>query len=440
MSLSIGVHKALLFQEALYQGMASAVPEKGENGLGFSPCGPRKDSVAKAFGHRCVGARLKPCPDTKPAAWSRLPCRTPIVALRIVALLVAAGALCAQSSNPEQLFRDAVAAQQRGDDALAVRKYQELLKRYPDSLEVRANLGAALAKLNRFDEAIEQYRAVLAKKENAGLRLNLALAYYKKGAWREAAQQLDTLRAAQPGDARVATLLAECYAGLGQDEKAIAILKPVEAAHPGDLAVAWLLGSALIRAGHRREGLDRVDRVAREGNRPEAYLLAGRTALQMNEFERARDYAAAAVRLNPRLPGADTLLGTVLSYLGDTEGAAAALRKAVEADPKDFEAQLGLGAVLHTDRDLDGARQHLQRALQLKPDSTVARYEWARLERTEGHAEAAVQDFEKVVRADPTWAQPHVELAALYFRLNRQQDGERERAIFDRLTAEQQKQ
>ena len=147
---------------------------------------------------------------------------------------------------------------------------------------------------------------------------------------------------------RVATLLADCYANLGQDDKAIATLKPEEAAHPDDLSVAWLLGSALIRAGHRREGLDLVDRVAREGNRPEAYLLAGRTALKMNEFERARDYAAAAARLNPQLPGLDTLRGTVLSYLGDTDGAAAMLRKAVEADPKDFDAQLGLGAVLHT--------------------------------------------------------------------------------------------
>jgi len=70
----------------------------------------------------------------------------------------------------------------------------------------------------------------------------------------------------------------------------------------------------------------------------------------------------------------------------------------------------------------------------------VARYEWARLERTEGQLEAATTDLEKVVHADPNWAQPHVELAALYFRLNRQQDGERERALFDRLTAEQQKQ
>jgi tetratricopeptide (TPR) repeat protein len=360
--------------------------------------------------------------------------------MRTLAFLIAAGVACAQSSDPKQLFHDAVAAQQRGDDGLAVRKYQELLKSYPDSLEVRANLGAALAKLNRYDEAIEQYRAVLAMKENAGLRLNLALAYYKKGAFGDAVQQLKTLWAARPDDARVATLLAECYTSLGQDENVIATLKPAEAAHPDDLSVAWLLGSALIRAGHRREGLDRVDRVARQANRPEAYLLAGRTALKMNEFERARDYAAAAARLNPRLPGVDTLRGTVLSYLGDSEGAAAALRAAVEADPKDFEAQLGLGAVLHTARDLAGARKHLELALQMKPDSTVARYEWARLERTEGQVEAAARDFEKVVHGDPTWAQPHVELAALYFRLNRQEDGERERAIFDRLTAEQQKQ
>ena len=129
--------------------------------------------------------------------------------MRIVALLVAAGAACAQSSSPDRLFRDAVAAQQQGDNALAVRKYQELLKSYPDSVEVRANLGAALSDLGRYDEAIMQYQAVLAKKDSAGLRLNLALAYYKKGALREAVRQLDTLRAAQPDDTRVATLLAD---------------------------------------------------------------------------------------------------------------------------------------------------------------------------------------------------------------------------------------
>jgi len=357
--------------------------------------------------------------------------------MRILALLLmAAGAAGAQSANPEQIFRDAVAAQQRGDDALAIRKYQELLKRYPEAVEARANLGAALAKLGRYDEAIAQYQIALAKNGNAALRLNLALAYYKKGALREAVDELGVLHKADPGDARIATLMGDCYGRLGRDEDAIAVLAPVGAAHPDDLAVAWLLGSALIRAGHRRDGLALVDRVAHEGNSAEAYLLAGQTALKLNEFERARDDGDAAVRLNPRLAGVETLRGTTLSYLGDNEGAIAALRKAVAADPNDFEAQLGLGAVLHTERDLDGAREHLQIALRLKPDSTLARYEWARLERTEGKVEEAVKDFEKVVHDDPNWAQPHVELAALYFRLNRQADGDRERATFDRLNAQ----
>ncbi len=359
--------------------------------------------------------------------------------MRFVLLLLAAGAAVAQSPSPEQLFRDAVAAQQHGDNALAVRKYQELLKRYPDAIEVRANMGAALATLGRYDEAIEQYRAVLAKKDNPGLRLNLGLAYYKKNDFAAAAREFQILRAAQPADTRVATLLGDTYTHLGQDEQAIAVLDPVEKAHPDDLAIAWLLGSALVHAGHNRAGLDRLDRVAKQGSRPEAYLLAGQTALKMNEFERARDYADGALRLNPQLPGAETLRGTVLSYLGDTQGAATALRQAVTADPNDFDAQLALGAVLHTDRDLDAAREHLQRALQLKPDSNLARYEWARLERTEGHVEAALRDMEKVVRENPSWPQPHVELAALYFRLNRREDGDRERAAFDRLTAEQQK-
>jgi type IV pilus assembly protein PilF len=141
------------------------------------------------------------------------------------------------------------------------------------------------------------------------------------------------------------------------------------------------------------------------------------------------------MRLNPKLPGLLTLRGTVLQYLGDNRGTIAALRKALEADANDFDAHLTLGAVLITERDLDGARQHLDRAVELNPASTLARYELARLQRTQGQLEAALKNFEKVVHDDPDWAQPHLDLAALYFRLKREEDGKRERAIFDRLNA-----
>lgn len=351
-------------------------------------------------------------------------------------LLLLALAVSAQVSSPEQLFRDAVAAQQRGDDATAIRKYRELLKIRPDVIEARANLGATLARQGRYDEAIEQYRAALAKDQgNGALQFNLALAYYKKGDLPNAVKQLDSVYRADPGNVRVATLLGDCYARLGQDDRVIAVLAPVEAAHADDLGIAWLLGSALIRAGRQRDGLERVEKVARRGNSAEAYLLAGQTALRMNEFERARDYADAATRLNPKLPGLLTLRGTVLQYLGDNPGAIALLRKALEANANDFDAHLTLGAVLITERDLDGARQHLDRAVELNPASILARYELARVQRTQGQLEAAVKNFEKVVQDDPNWAQPHLDLATLYFRLKRPEDGQRERAIFDRLNA-----
>src|SRR5579863_5364509 len=98
--------------------------------------------------------------------------------LSVLALVCLAAA---QSPSPEQLFREAVEAQKRGDDALAVRNYQQLLKLHPGAVALEANLGAALAHMGRYDEAIAHYRAALAKApDNAGLRLNLALAFFKK--------------------------------------------------------------------------------------------------------------------------------------------------------------------------------------------------------------------------------------------------------------------
>jgi tetratricopeptide (TPR) repeat protein len=355
-----------------------------------------------------------------------------------VLLIVFAGLAWTQGSGPEQLFRDAVEAQKRGDDALAVRKYQELLKLRPDVLAVRANLGAALAHLGRFEEAIAQYRAALALAPgHPGLRLNLALAYYKQGDLPPAAAELSSLHDGDPGNFQVAVLLGACHERQGRHADAIAVLAPLEAAHPGDLDLAWALGSALIHAGRLQEGLTRVQEVAERGNSAEAWLLAGEASLRLNLFEPARRAADAAVRLNPRLPGAYTLQGRALQYLGDNEGAAAALRKAIEANAGDFEAQLNLGAVLHLTRDLEGARQHLVSALRLRPSSPLARFEMARLERTEGKLDAAVEDMEEVVRADPDWLQPHIELAALYYRVKRPEDGARERAIVQRLTEQQ---
>jgi tetratricopeptide (TPR) repeat protein len=206
-----------------------------------------------------------------------------------------------------------------------------------------------------------------------------------------------------------------------------------------NLDLAWVYGTALIANGKLREGADVVERVGKEGNAADAYLLAGRTLLRLNLSERARDDLDAAVRLNPNLPEVHTQLGSARERNADYKGAAEAYRKGIEQNPRDLEAHLGLGGVLYFERDLVGARSALDQALHIDPSSIAARYAMALVKKAAGELEAAAADLEAVVKARPDWLQAHVELAAVYFRLHRTEDGARERKIVDRLSEEERK-
>jgi Flp pilus assembly protein TadD len=353
--------------------------------------------------------------------------------------LTLAPAASAQAPNPEQLFREAYAAQQRGDATVAVQKYQELVRLHPEITAARANLGVVLVSLGRFEEAIVQYRAALQQAPgNRDLRLNLGLAYLKKGDYAQAADQFGPLYEAEPGNVRIATLLGQCYVHLRRDAEAIALLGPIEQADNLDLE--WALGSALVRSGRTQDGLERVERVAAQGHSAEAYMLAAQAYLQMGLVASARRNIDAAKKLNPNLPGLRTLDGMISDYSGDSKQAASAFQEAVRANPKDFQARLRLGAALYKERMLDAARQQLDAAVELDPNSSSARYELARVERAQGHLRAALKNLQIAERQDPGWIQPHIELVALYYLLKQPESGADEKRIVQRLMAEKQKQ
>ncbi len=358
------------------------------------------------------------------------------------ALLAALLALCAiaQDADVERLFTGALDAQQRGDFADAAAKYQQIVKLQPQFFGAWANLGVVLVRLGRFDDAVSAYRSALQlDPSNQALRMNLALAFYKKGDVRQASGELSELHKADPANQQVATLLGDCYLRLGDPAQALAAVAAMAQAHPDDLDLAWVHGSALIDAGKLRDGLADVERVATARNNADAYALAGKTWLKIGDPDKAAPDLEAAVRLNPALPGIYTLRGVAREGTFNNDGAEADLRKALEQDANDLEALEHLGAILYTKRDLAGAKTYLDRALKIDPSSQFGLYEMALWKSASGQLEGAVKDLETVVRHDPNWTQAHVQLAALYYRLNRPEDGLKERQIVDRLTAEQQK-
>jgi tetratricopeptide (TPR) repeat protein len=364
------------------------------------------------------------------------------VVLSIAAIFLFSASLALpQQGDPDQLLNTAIEAQQHGDYQAAIRDYRKLLELRPDTVEAKVNLGAALAHVGDFDGAIAMYKSALpSMSQKNGVLRDLALAYYKKGDFQNANEQFEALHSALPNDIRITILLGDTDVRLGKPATAVTLLEPLESANTHNLDFEYAYGFAMIKAGKRRDGVALIEKVARSGNSADSYLLAGSTRLDLNDFEAARADLEAALLLDPKLPGIYTLLGTARDKTGDIPNAETAFREALKRNPDDFDANLYLGAILYKRRALDEAKPYLDRALQLNPASSMARYESAMLESTSGQNEAAAQALEKLVKDDPNWLEPHVELASLYYRLHRPADGARERAIVDRLTADQQTQ
>jgi Flp pilus assembly protein TadD len=345
------------------------------------------------------------------------------------------------SASPDQLLSRAIEEQQKGDLASAIRDYRACLAARPNNLVARVNLGAALAHTGELDAAIAEYQAALKlDPQQPSVHLDLGLAYSRKADLDHARAEFDAAHQANPHDARVAILLGDAEARTGKAADAVAMLTPLETENAGDSDFDYVLGEALIAAGHPRDGAQRVEKSAAMSNSADSWMLAGSTLLNINEFSQARRDLDNAMKLDPSLRGLCTLDGTARDKDGDSEAAVPVFRRALAQNANDFDANLYLGAILLKQRNMDEAKTFLQKALQLNSTSTMARYETAIWLSTSGQYQDAAQLLEKLTADDPKWLEPHVELASLYYKLHRPEDGKRERAIVDQLTAEQQQQ
>jgi tetratricopeptide (TPR) repeat protein len=344
------------------------------------------------------------------------------------------------SNEAEEHLSTGISAQQRGDLKTAVEEYRKALAIQPELPEARANLGAALAASGDFDAAIEEdKRALPHAPDKISVRMNLALAYYKKGDLRDARPEFEAVHAARPQDLRAAMLLGYTEVKLGNAKEAVELLIPFEPGHESNTDLEFVLASALIQSGGENVGLPRMETLAKTTHSADAYVMAGSTRLTRREFKEARADLDAAVKLNPSIPGLNTLAGQARDALGDTDAASQAFEAALKEDPKDFLANLYLGAIRLKQRDLVSARPLLELALELEPQMPQARLQMAKLNAMTGKNAEAAAALEELEKADPNWLDPHVELAPIYYKLHRPGDGQRERDIVQQIDAQQQK-
>jgi tetratricopeptide (TPR) repeat protein len=347
---------------------------------------------------------------------------------------------CAAQNSPQEIMKEALDAQQAGRFEEAVRDYRLLLKQYPNIFEIRSNLGAALAGQGLYKDAIAEYKRALALKPNTQVRLNLALAHYKTGDFRQAIETMKLVHAEAPGNMQAVTVLSDCYLKLGQNKTVIALLTPIQQAQPDNETFIYLLGTALVRDGQAEKGQVLIDKILRNGDSAESRLLMGTAKYMVSDYAGAREDLRKAVDLNPNLPEAFAYYGMALLSTGDQAGARKAFEHELQSDPNNFVSNLHMGVLLREDADYEGALKYLNHALQIRPDDPGVRYQIASIEIAQGHLPEATRDLESLVRDSPNFIEAHVSLATVYFREKRKADGERERAVYAKLNAARQTQ
>jgi tetratricopeptide (TPR) repeat protein len=360
-----------------------------------------------------------------------------VVTIILVVCLMQTAAAHAQPADALAPFTRAVALQKAGDLDGAAAAYGEFLRAHPDNVEARSNLGVVLARLGRYEEAIEAYRAALAvAPSNGAVRLNLGIALYKSAQYTDAATELAAVRAAAPDNVQARYLEADCRLRLGDPAAVIALLAPIEPQRTDDLALAYMLGLAYLQNKQQAEGQRLVDRILRNGESAEARLMMGVAKRSAQDLAGGLEDLARAVALNPELPGVHSLYGQALLETGNRDKARAEFEQALARDPLDFDANLLLGVMLKDDAEFAPALTHFNRALGVRPGDPGVRYQIATVYISQGESAAALPLLESIVKDAPKFLEAHVSLATVYYRLQRREDGARERAIVEELNKE----
>jgi tetratricopeptide (TPR) repeat protein len=278
-------------------------------------------------------------------------------------------------AHPNQDCIQAVDLHRSGQFESAISRYQSCLADDPRNVEIRSNLGAALAHLGRYEEAIEQYQTALssaAPEATSRIRTNLALAYYKSGQIPDATKEFSLLHKGLPDDRNTILLLADCYLLSGAPQKAADLLTPLNDSNSADRTVTYLLGTALIRAGEVSRGQAVLDRILRDGNSAEGHLLLGTGMYQGNDFPRALQEFKQAIAIDSNLPSLHSYLGRSLLRTGDADGASDAFRQELAINPNDFESNLELGQILLVRHKPEEALPFLERSARTRPQSVDA--------------------------------------------------------------------
>jgi len=352
--------------------------------------------------------------------------------LLLIILCVSAPAI-AQSDEIQDRFRRAAELQRQGAWQEAAEEYRALLERAPNYAEAQANFGVVLARLGKYDEAVRAYETALRLNQSlTPVLLNVGILHYRAGHFAKAVGPLERFDSIAPGNSQARQLLGSSLVELGRDAEAITYLEPLANSSEIEAASLYSLGLAYLRL-HRQEVMTVVESLkARVNGEALAHLLKGQIHLEAFAFEKA---VAEFELLKTELPRQQFLLGVAYHKLGRNAEARKQFEGELKRSPDDFLTLYYLALVLDQQGDSTVARERIESALKQEPNSVEALALAGGIILKQGNAAEAVRFLEQAVERQPENTETRFQLARAYQKLGRKADAAREFAEVQRRKA-----
>jgi tetratricopeptide (TPR) repeat protein len=283
--------------------------------------------------------------------------------------------------------------------------WSDAVEKYPNHYRPHNNLGKALAKQGKTDEAITHYNEAL--RLNPALPMvhhNLAITLAAQGKTDEAITHYNKALRLNPALPMVHHNLAIALTKQGRIDDAVAHYRQAICLRPDYSQTHNNLGNVLAEHGRIDEAVGHFNEALRiRPSFAEAHYSLARALAEQGRMDAAVIHCTEALRLQPQYPEAHNNLAVILASQGKTDEAIKHYNEALRLRPDYYRAHHNLGKALARQGKIDEAITHYNKALFLRPNFPQAYYHLADAFVEQGKIQQAIKYYQEALRLKPEW-------------------------------------
>ncbi len=334
----------------------------------------------------------------------------------------------------QQLYAQAKAAKQQGDDAAAIEKYRSIIKLAPHLAAAYNNLGMLYFDRHDFAHAAE----VLQR----GLELNptmpsaaamLGMSYAQLGAEDKAEPFLKSALRANPNDDQVQMTLVRILISSRKFQEAASRLNDFLKRNPKDQHAWYLLGKTYLQMSE--DALKKINEI--DPDSVVAHEIAGEIDESMHNYDLALVEYKKAADMAPQQPGTHMHMGDAYWYIGKWQSAQTEFKAELVNDPNNCMARWKLGnSMLEANDSADEALNELNRSIDRCSTLMQARVDRARALVRLGRQPEALPDLLMARKDSPREPSIHFLLANVYRAQGKSAEAQEEMRMYGTLQRE----